>query len=74
MLQFDTDEILRDCAECSAPPILRHFKGWWDVYCDTCDTISAEYLDATKALKDWDEQMYEASGDLNFDVERDGGY
>lgn len=75
MLQFDTDETIRDCAECGCAPILRKFKSWWDVYCETCEeACSAEYLDANKALKDWDEQMYEASGDLDKDVDRDGGY
>lgn len=74
MLQFDTDETIRNCAECETQPILRQFKGWWDIYCDTCENCSSEYLKATNALKDWDEQMYEASGDLDKDVVCDGGY
>lgn len=74
MLQFDTDETSRNCAECETQPILRQFKGWWDVYCDTCEVCSAEYLDVNKSLKDWDEQMYKLSGDAASDNERDRGY
>ena len=74
MLQFDTDETIRNCAECETPPILRKDRRWWDVYCDTCEACSAEFQDANKALNDWDEQMCEASDDLDKDVDRDGGY
>lgn len=74
MLQFDTDETIRDCAECLTQPILRQSRGWFDLYCDTCEVCSAEYLDVNKALRNWDEQMYEDSGDLDKDIDRDGEY
>lgn len=74
MLQFDTDETIRDCAECHTQPILRQSRGWFDLYCDTCEACSDDRLKATDALNDWDEQMYKASGDLDKDIDRDGGY
>jgi len=74
MLQFDTDETIRNCAECLTQPILRQFKGRFDVYCDTCEARSSEWSHAGCALNQWDADMYEASGDLDKDVVRDGGY